>query len=222
MENIDESAKTVIFSDIKIWISIVAFFIGLFIQGIRYLGFEYYIKIHKKAQKNRKGGKYPTTFQRIFFYIFRNGTVVEECLDNISSKKIKPIGIGRILKKIKDKKYRAHYKWIQESKQPAKDLWILAEKIKKDDPNNNIYQFYYWSEVFQCLDTTFLLLCIIYLLSFITNFLLYIIQNKGYSIMIPIIITLLSLIFHRLSKSCAKASANRFLFAIEKDYLKKS
>jgi hypothetical protein len=179
-------------------LGVVSFIIGFFIQGIRYLGFTYYIKLWKKSKEK----KYLGIGQRIIFYLFRKGTVTEECLN---TKKDDP----------------AKYPWIQGSQQPVKDMWLYANKIRKIAPEENVYRFYYWSEMFQCLDTTFVLLGIVFLICFIINTLLYIFMDRYFQITILRIIisgisALLSFVFHKVSKSCSSVYAERFLFAIDK------
>jgi hypothetical protein len=179
-------------------LGVVSFVIGFFIQGIRYLGFKYYIKLWKKSkEKNHLG-----ILQRIIFYLFRKGTVVEECM---------------YVKKNDSERYP----WIQGSQQPVKDMWLYANKIRKIAPEENVYRFYYWSEIFQCLDTTFVLLGIVFFICFIINTWLYTFMGMYFQITILQIIisgisALSSLVFHRVSKGCSSVYADRFLFAIDK------
>ncbi|MDR1901281.1 MAG: hypothetical protein LBQ88_03225 [Treponema sp.] len=202
--NIDTGTKGYLDAIIsKIPLGVVSFIIGFFIQGIRYLGFEYYIKIHKKSQAGRLSGKkYPGILQRIFFYLFRDGTVVEECLDNVAKKYKKPIKNNTLASKIMGKQYRANYSWIQNSKRPAKDMWLYANKIREKAPKEKVYRFYYWSEVFQCADTTFFIFCIVFLLSLIANIILPIFigryfQTSIFQKSIPGVFLLFSFLLHK-------------------------
>jgi hypothetical protein len=202
----------------------IAFIIGFFIQGIRYLGFNYYLALWQKAQpKRRAGKKYPSIKQRIIFYAFRNGTVVEECLDSVMVKYDNPneneiLKTNKLHKKILDKKYRPTYDWIQKSgKNAAKDMWIYATKINKVAPQDDVYRFYNWSEVFQCLDTTFLLFSTIIIVLIIINVLYRLLIFGFCSHTVSLIIMLaVCILLHLLSKSCAKMYARRFLYQIEK------
>jgi hypothetical protein len=179
-------------------VGIVSFVIGFFIQGIRYWGFEYYIELWKKSQGKKRRG----LWQRIIFYLFRKGTVVEECLH---------------VKKNDPEKYP----WLRNSRQPVKDMWLYANKTRKIAPEENVYGFYYSSEVFQCLDTTFVFLGIAFFICVIVNALLHKFTG-GYfritmlQIIIPGIFALLSLVLHKVAKGCARAYAGRFLFAVDK------
>jgi hypothetical protein len=202
----------------------IAFITGFFIQGIRYLGFNYYLVLWQKAQpKRRSGKKYPSIKQRIIFYIFRNGTVVEECLDSVMVKYDNPkenetLKTNKLYKKILDKKYRPTYDWIQESgNKAAKDMWIYATKINRIAPQDDVYRFYNWSEVFQCLDTTFFLFSTMIVALIIINALdhLFIFGFRS-DVIFLIIMLVVCIILHLLSKGCAKMYARRFLYQIEK------
>jgi hypothetical protein len=229
------------FNFINISIILLAFFVGFFIQGIRYVGFNYYTYLYNKNDISKskdlicpKGivcRQKASPYQRIIFYIFRNGTTVEECLSNVRAKyyvyneaydkckeekKKKNCSIKKSLKK----QYRPYYGWIQESKQPAKDLWIYSNKINNAAPQENIFRFYHWSEAYQCMDTTFLLSCMVFLLIFFVNCSLFIISysfNKSchISIVLPIVFSIISWLFHILAKACSKAYANRFFNHID-------
>jgi hypothetical protein len=177
---------------------IVSLIIGFFIQGIRYLGFRYYIKLWKKSRGKKRRG----IWQGIICYLFRKGTVVEECM---YTKENDP----------------GKYPWLQGSLQPSKDMWLYANKIRKIAPEENVYRFYYWSEIFQCLDTTFVFLGIIFFICFIVNTLVYKFMGKYFQItifqiIIPGIFALLSFVFHKVSKACSSVYADRFLFAVDK------
>lgn len=198
---------------------VVAYILGFIIQGIRYLGFNYYMYIYEKAQPGRLAGKkYPGIYQRIIFYLFRNGTAVEECLDNLKAKYDNPDFRGnKLAKKIQKKRFRPNYDWIQKSgKRAPKDMWIFANRINKTAPQDNVFRFYNWSEVFQCLDTTFLFFLLISIIVIIANVSINIFCEKyNFNIVLPIILAPVSLLLHFLSKSCSKMYARRFLFDID-------
>jgi hypothetical protein len=210
--NVNEPAKKLLFFIIDniqllILFEAVSFIIGFIIHGTRhYLGFKYYeTKIYPKIQQIRKvkGEKYKGKRQRIIFYLFRKGTVVEEYLDNV-------------------KNAQSKYQWIQHNKlyqQQVKNMWVYANEIRKKAPEEGVFTPYYWSEIFQCLDTVFIFSFIIFAIMFIVNS---IIKTIGanyfhlYQIFMPILFSALSLGFHKISKNCAKAFADKFLFAIDK------
>jgi hypothetical protein len=184
----------------------IALLFGFMILGTRhYSGFKYYeTKIYPKAQQRRlKGGKYPGAWQRIIFYLFRKGTVVEECLENVKSEQSK-------------------HKWIQHNKQyqqQVKNMWVYANKIRKEAPEEGVYAPYYWSETCQCLDTVFIFSFIIFAVMSIVNGIIKIIGVNYfhlYHICMPILFSALSLGLHKISKNGAKAFADKFLFAIDK------
>ena len=105
---------------------VAAFFIGFVIYGIRYLGFDYYRRIYN-TKKSKK-----TLYTRLLFYMFRNGTVIEECLNE-------------------NKKTSGTFEWILNSTKEKifLDVWNYANEISIKNPQGNIYKFYYYSEIFQ-------------------------------------------------------------------------
>lgn len=221
---IEELGNRFSFIALKISLLLIAFIIGFFIQGIRYFGFNYYMTIYKKAQRKRHAGKkYPCIKQRIIFYIFRNGTVVEECLDNVKSKYDNPnenetLKTNNLRTKILKKKDGiVDYKWIQESgKQAANDMWTHAIKINKFAPREDVYKYYNYSEVFQCLDSTFLLFSTITATLVIIN-VLGLLFSFDFRLNISLIIILIAnIVLHLISKKCAKMYARRFLYKIQK------
>jgi hypothetical protein len=205
-------------------VGIISFIIGFFIQGIRYLGFKYHMKLRDKArekaekkekekvlkkeqkqaqeEEKEKEEEHLGIWQNIITYLFRKGTVTDVC---INTQEHDP----------------AKYPWLQDSQQPVKDMWLYANKIRKIAPEENVYGFYYWSETFQCLDTTFVFLGIGFFICCIINTLVRKFMGECFQITIPQIIipgifALLSLVFHKVSKACAGVYAERFLFAIDK------
>jgi hypothetical protein len=219
---LDKIENTFTFVFLNFSLLAITFIIGFLIQGIRYLGFNYYITIWQKAQPGRHAGKkYPSIRQRILFYIFRNGTVVEECLDGIMVRydnDNKTPEMNKSHKKNMDKRYRPIYDWIQASGNKAdKDMWIHATKINRVAPQDDVYRFYNWSEVFQCLDTTFLFFTVTTPILIFLNVFDRFLNSRFHSNKIFLIVMFLScLILHIVSKGCAKMYARRFLYQIEK------
>lgn len=170
---------------------VAAFFIGFVIYGIRYLGFDYYRRIYN-TKKSKK-----TLYTRLLFYMFRNGTVIEECLNE-------------------NKKTSGTFEWILNSTKEkiVLDVWNYANEISIKNPQGNIYKFYYYSEIFQCFDTVFLF-------SSVSTFVLgttYCIIKHNFLSAHFIMIFLLSLIFflfHFLSKKTGKSFARRFFLEIQ-------
>ena len=170
---------------------IAAFFIGFIIHGIRYLGFDYYRRIYN-AKKPKK-----TLYTKLLFYMFRNGTVIEECFNE-------------------NKKTTGTFEWILNSTKEkiALDVWNYAKEISIKYPQDDIYKFYYYSEIFQCFDTVFLF-------SSFSTFVLgttYCIIKHNLLSAHFIMIFLLSLVFflfHFLSKKTGKSFARRFFLEIQ-------
>jgi hypothetical protein len=185
---------------------VISFIIGFIILGTRhYLGFKYYeTKVYPQAQRRKlRGGTYPGRWQRIVFYLFRKGTAVEECLDNVKNEQSK-------------------HTWIQHNRhyqQQVKNMWVYANKIRKEAPEENVYAPYYLSELCQCLDTAFIVLFIIFALMFIINAIIPITGAdyfRLYHLGMPLLFSALSLGLHKIFKNGAKAWADKFLFAIDK------
>lgn len=177
---------------------VAAFFIGFVVYGIRYLGFDYYRRIYNS--KNRK----KTLYTKLLFYMFRNGTVIEECLKE-----------HRFIEDCKkNNQQTCSYKWIETSDNVALDIWNYAKEISIKYPQDDIYKFYYYSEIFQCFDTVFLF-------SSVSTFVLgttYCIIKHNLLTVHFIMIFLLSLIFflfHFLSKKTGKSFARRFFLEIQ-------
>lgn len=143
LSEIIKEVSDISFFDLMVYV--VSFLIGFFVHGMRYLGFDYYRRLYEKRKQEKneqqkiKKQKRPV-FMRILFYLFRNGTIIEEC--------------------IYEKKYCSDrtFDWIRNSDKPAVDVWNYARKISLESPKADIYQFYYHSEVFQCFDTVFFML----------------------------------------------------------------
>ncbi|MBR4372990.1 MAG: hypothetical protein IKP49_01330 [Treponema sp.] len=178
----------------------VAFIVlfGFFVHGIRYLGFDYYRKLYDNNQKKRGGKR--TVLSRCIFYMFRNGTTVEEVANASREAKNDSSNNSSV------------YDWIRNSEHPERDLWINANKINNEQREANIYRFYYHSEVFQCLDTLFLLMTIPAVI-FAVYFLFtnpYIRQQIFFCIYAVVM-----LLFHKISKATSKSFCRRFFLEIE-------
>ncbi|QQO10348.1 hypothetical protein [Breznakiella homolactica] len=175
---------------IEKFIFILCFILGLIIFGIRNLGFQYYRSIWKiQKRKQKKRG----IVQKIIFYLFRKGTLVEECL--------------KMKRDIYDNN---QHEWLNKSNNPEKEIWVHAQKIAKT--KHSIYTFYYLSEVFQNLDT------MLFLTAFIILF--FNIYNLIFQISMTIIVSSLIFIFviisfHCFCKAISTSFAQRFIFEVE-------
>lgn len=166
-------------------IMIVSYIMGMFIHGIRYVGFIYYKILYDRKIKNAG--------TRLLFHFFRKGTLVEECL-------------------ARSREENCTYEWIKDAKKEGqnliKSMWRIAASIDKEQ---QIYQFYFYSEIFQCCDTTFLIMAIFQIVPIVhlmihgnTNTL---IIN---SVLIPVFFGM-----HSISKVIGIAFANRFIHDID-------
>lgn len=90
-------------------IMLVSYIMGMFIHGIRYVGFIYYKILYDKGIKN--------VGTRLLFRLFRKGTVVEECFDRYREK-------------------NCTYEWIKDIKKEGlpliKSMWRIAASIDKE------------------------------------------------------------------------------------------
>lgn len=180
---------------------VLSFVMGFFVHGLRYLGFDYYKRLYDKNRRKAENEQQKATkrkkslFMRIIFYLFRNGTVIEECLDE---------------KRCPD----ISFDWIRNSDKPAVDVWNYARKISMEAPKSDIYQFYYHSEVFQCFDTVF------FILSF-AAFCLGILgigmnhNNFENRYLYVLIFSLFLFLLHWLCKKTSKSFARRFFLEIQ-------
>ncbi len=170
-------------------------FVGFFIHGIRYLFFDYYISLYKMGKD--------TLFKRFVFYAFRNGTTIEEVLNE-----------QRKDKKAKESNSKSPVReWIQNSAKPEFDIWKYANMINNTQPKANIYRFYYHSEVFQCLDTLFLLMFIFSLLTH--EFYFWSGTLPKMNALYLTLYTVAMFVFHRLCKGASKAFDSRFFLEID-------
>jgi hypothetical protein len=212
-------------------VPVLAYIVGFFIHGLKYsLGTSYYIHIYNKAQKKKKKSKtYPGVWQRIIFWVVRDGTVIEECLNNVKEQytKIEEKSKEKISKLdnliLKKKDGRVFYDWIQKSKKkdknPLDDMWIYAKQINHKRPEDNIYQFFNMSQTFQCFDMAFLLCSMLLVLLVPLNFVLKFICNYQFSIfsivVLPLVFSLFSFVLFATCRSSSKSMANRFLYHID-------
>lgn len=165
-------------------IILLLYFAGV-IYGIRYVGFIYYKILYDKGIKN--------TGTRLLFRLFRKGTVVEECFDRYCEK-------------------NCTYEWIKDIKkegQPLiKAMWRIAASIDKEQ---QVYQFYFYSEIFQCCDTTFLFMSVFQIVPIIYL----IIHGNTNMVIINIILAFAFIMMHSISKIIGIAFANRFIHDID-------
>lgn len=195
--NISFEKFSIIFSNITFLqaiLFVLTFFIGFIIHGIRYLGFDYYHRI--RNSKNYKKNLYT----RFLFYMFRNGTVIEECLNE--------------KRNLKENTKLTSYKWIDESNNVVLDVWNHAKEIFVKYPQVDIYKFYYYSECFQCFDTIFMFASI---LTFVLGTADCIIKDsiltKHFIMIVGLSFTFF--IFHIFSKKTGKSFARRFFLEIQ-------
>jgi hypothetical protein len=103
--------------------------------------------------------------------------------------------------------YVWQYDWIKNSENPAKNLWPLAIKVSKR-VDRGVYRFLFYSECFQCFETTFIisflaaLLYNIYIVSLVSINVSLLIFNGTF-------LTAL-LVLHILSRNISMVFAKRF------------
>ncbi|MBP3367348.1 MAG: hypothetical protein J6K96_10240 [Treponema sp.] len=199
LSEIIKEVSDISFFDLIIYV--VSFVIGFFVHGMRYLGFDYYRRLYNKNKQKEKDEQRKikkqkkSLFMRILFYLFRNGTIIEECLNE---------------KRCPEKTFD----WIRNSDKPAVDVWNYARKISLESPKADIYQFYYHSEVFQCFDTVF------FMLSFVAfcfgawgigmNYKN--LESRHFSVLV---FSLILFFLHWLCKKTSKSFARRFFLEIQ-------
>lgn len=166
-------------------IAVASYIMGMFIHGIRYVGFIYYKILYD--QKIRNAGT------RLLFRLFRKGTLVEECL-------------------ARAREENCTYEWIKdvqkEGQNLIKSMWRIAASIDKEQ---QIYQFYFYSEIFQCCDTTFLIMAIFQ----IVPILYLMIHGNTNIVIINSVLLPVFLGMHSISKIIGIAFANRFIHDID-------
>jgi ABC-type multidrug transport system fused ATPase/permease subunit len=188
----------------------IFFIIGWFIPEIENKGFTYYSRLYEMKKTGIKhmddnGIKLPGLAQRALFYIFRNGTFIEECYDTNKAKyeKIKCIlnkqditkKQRKYYNKILKKENRIFYDWIQETENPIKNL----TKYTQETYNQNLAR----SQLFHTLDITFLFIMAICFLTVIVNIFLKYYFSFNLSCISPFVIGVIALFFHFLSRSIA-------------------
>lgn len=177
---------------------IISYIFGMFIHGIRYVGFMQYKKLYDKGIKNR--------WTRLLFYLFRKATTVEECYDLYRDEKCSYNWIVETRKKDKKRK--------QGRKAVAK-MWQLAAKIDKEQ---NIYQFYFYSEIFECCNTIFLFMGITQGLMILYNLYPLIYEynsNLLFNVRFKAVLFFMFLLLHFLSQRISIAYADRFIYDID-------
>lgn len=164
---------------------------GFFVHGIRYLGFDFYRTIYSKHKETKKY----KFIKKIFFYVFRNGTTIEECL-----------------KEKRNEKNSDVFDWIKKSEAPARDIWNHSLAIHQNNTSSNIYLFYFHSEIFQCLDTLFLFSATLFpgilIYGFFNDFCL---VKQFYLTAFFLIL----LVFHMMCKAIGKSFIRRFFLEIQ-------
>lgn len=198
--------------------SFLMFFIfiaGCFMPEIENIGFTSYSRLYKMKKTgvryidDNSNIKLPGLIQRMLFYIFRNGTFIEECYDSNKAKykKIKDILNRDDLTKKQRKYYnrilrkesRVFYDWIQESENPIEDL----TKYGQETDDSNLAR----SRLFHTLDISFLFMTAICFLLVIVNIFLKFYFSYDVSFISPFVIGIMTLFFHFLSRSIAKSWA---------------
>lgn len=202
---------------------IAVFTIGFFIHGIRYWGFDCYRRLYEeykqeqedkkdqKCKKNQAGKgqqKKMSWFMKIMlylpkrtmFYMFRKGTVIEECLNE---------------KRHSD----TTYNWIRISNKPEADVWNHAKKISLEFPQVDVYQFYYHSEAFQCFDTVFFIYFFVTFCIGMFGIFSFVVTceyiDRKYLQML--VFSLVLFLIHLICKGASRAFARRFFLEIQVD-----
>jgi len=210
----------------------VFYFLGFCIYCIRENGFTYYTRYTRErnercSKKNifPNGIILPGLIQQILFYVFRKGSVVEECCDNVKTKydKIRTTlertdltkKQRQFFSKVLKKEDRVFYDWIQRSKNPVKDLRVLAQKIDDKKPECQIYEFFCKSQLYQGLDTGSLLLTLICVISFLINIILRFLFSYDLPYIQPLLMGIIPFILHLFSKRLSTQKANMYMEKID-------
>jgi len=206
----------------------VFFFLGFCIYCVRENGFTYYtryVKMKREKHPQNNGIILPGPIQRILFYVFRKGSVVEECCDNVKTKYEKIRATlertdltkrqRKFFTKILEKENRTFYPWIQKSQDPVKDLRVLARKIDIKMPECRIYEFFSKSQIYQGLDTGSLLLTAICILSSLVNMILTLLFSWHLPVILPLIMGIIPFILHLISKKLSAQKANMYIGKID-------
>lgn len=164
---------------------LLSYIAGMFVHGIRYVGFIWYKKLYDKKIKN-----FGT---RLIFRLFRKGTLVEECFDRY-------------------REDNCTYEWINEVKKEKKNLiktmWRIAAEI---DSKQQVYQFYFYSELFQCCDTALLLMSIFQFIP-ITYLA---IQHDIKVLIVNVVLIPIFIVMSIISRNIGMAFANRFIHDLD-------
>lgn len=170
---------------VLIILMLLSYIAGMFVHGIRYVGFIWYKKLYDKGIKN-----FGT---RLIFRLFRKGTLVEECFERY-------------------REVNCTYEWINEVKAEKKNLiktmWRIAAEI---DGKHQVYQFYFYSELFQCCDTALLLMSIFQFVP-ITYLAL---QHNTKAVIVNIALVPFFIVMSTVSRNIGTAFANRFINDID-------
>jgi len=165
-------------------IMLASYVLAMFVHGIRYVGFIYYKMLYDKGTKN--------IGTRLLFSLFRRGTVVEECL-------------------ARSREHNCSYEWIndvgKEGGKLIKSMWRIASSI---DKVQNVYQFYFYSEVFQCCETTFLFMCISQI-----SAVAYLITHQNQGLFLNVVLVAIFILMFFVSRLVGIAFANRFIHDID-------
>ena len=128
----------------------------------------------------------------MLFSLFRKGTVVEECL-------------------ARSREHNCSYEWIndvgKEGGKLIKSMWRIASSIDKEQ---NVYQFYFYSEVFQCCETTFLFMCISQI-----SAVAYLITHQTQGLFLNVVLVAIFILMFFVSRLVGIAFANRFIHDID-------
>lgn len=165
-------------------IMLASYVMAMFVHGIRYVGFIYYKMLYDKGIKN--------IGTRLLFSLFRKGTVVEECY-------------------ARSREENCSYEWINDVKKEGgkliKSMWRIASSIDKEQ---NVYQFYFYSEVFQCCETTFVFMCTFQIFAVV-----YLIMHQNQVLFLNVVLTAIFLLMFFVSRLVGIAFANRFIHDID-------
>ena len=175
---------------------IISYILGMFIHGSRYAGFIQYKKLYDQGIKN--------VGTKLLFYLFRAGTTVEECYNLYRDEKCSYEWIVEARKNDKERK---------QGKKAVAKMWRLAASIDKEQ---NIYQFYFYSEIFECCNTLFLLIAIVQACIVLWNIILLCVKCEYNSISLVKILSIGPFVLlHYLSRLISIAYANRFIYEID-------
>jgi hypothetical protein len=193
----DLAAKVFASIPIEIILLFISYILGMFIHGIRYLGFSHYVVMYNKNKNkyNENNKKYKTTLMmKIIKYLFRDDTTID------------------VLIKTKKQTDVPQYMWIKESKtytEAAENVWPKAIIVSKS-VDNSVYKFLYYSEYFQCFSTTFFLTFIIAVICDV----IYLNQTLS-NLKVNIVFLAINIGLHILSRNIAIVFAKRFFLDID-------